>query len=119
MKWSEQNDLLKAFSAIPPVCPNCGRLARQTETQYGLRSQCCGLWSWDGKPLVDEGTHRARKAAHASFDPLWKDGHMSRKEAYRWLRRTLGLAYVPHMADMDTLTAARVVAACKSFYARA
>ncbi len=93
---------MNEFSAIPPVCPNCGRFATQRETEYGIRSQCCGLWSWDGKPLVDAGTHKARQSAHAAFDPLWRGSAatMGRTEAYRWLRRALGLDYVPHMADM-------------------
>lgn len=105
---------MNAFDTVPPVCPQCGRFAKQAETRYGLRSQCCGLWSWDGRPLVDEGTHRARQAAHAAFDPIWQQRRMSRTAAYKWLRKALGLDYVPHMADMDALTAARVVAACRS-----
>jgi len=33
----------------------------------------------------------AKVAAHAAFDPLWRDGHMSRKDAYRWLAARLDI----------------------------
>lgn len=32
-----------------------------------------------------------KKRAHAAFDPIWKSGDISRKEAYAWLGRNLGL----------------------------
>lgn len=34
---------------------------------------------------------RAKIAAHAAFDPLWKSGEMIRAEAYAWLARGMGL----------------------------
>lgn len=37
-----------------------------------------------GSPLA-----RARMRAHQQFDPLWKEGWMSRKQAYRWLARMM------------------------------
>lgn len=82
-----------------PTCPECGQVAQDTQTKFGVRSACCGLWSWNHYPLVDAATHDARKAAHAAFDTLWKDGHMSRKEAYR----RLGLYYGrhPHIKTMS------------------
>lgn len=106
-----------AFSNVPPVCPVCGRFARQTQTQYGLRSQCCGLWSWDGKPLVDEATHRARNAAHTAFDKLWQRGHMKRSRAYKWLQHNLQMKEEPHMATMDVVQCTRVVAVVTSYLA--
>lgn len=55
-------------------CPNCGQKAENKQTKYGVRSRCgpCGLWSWDGKPLVSEDVHKARMAAHDVFDAVWK-----------------------------------------------
>ena len=29
--------------------------------------------------------------AHAAFDPIWKDGYMKRKEAYKWLSKQLDI----------------------------
>lgn len=107
----------EVFSNVPPVCPRCGRFAQQRETQFGVRSQCCGLWSWDGKPLADEATHTARKAAHAAFDKLWQGGHMKRKRAYLWLKHNLQTPDIPHMATMDPLQCARVVAVVQSYLA--
>jgi hypothetical protein len=48
----------------------------------------------DGKPLGRLANRQLRKAkmqAHAVFDPLWKDGPLSRAEAYRWLSKAMGL----------------------------
>ena len=35
--------------------------------------------------LANEELRAARMSAHAAFDPLWKDGEMTRHEAYDWL----------------------------------
>ena len=47
---------------------------------------------WSGKTSTpaDDTTRRARRAAHAAFDPLWKDGSISRSEAYIGLAEFLG-----------------------------
>jgi hypothetical protein len=41
--------------------------------------------------LANAETRQLKMAAHAAFDPLWKSGRMSRKEAYAWLREFTGL----------------------------
>lgn len=92
-----------------PICPVCGRPANQTITQYGVRHDHCGLWSWGGKPLVDEATHNARKVAHAAFDPVWKGGLLSRRDAYRQLAVALGIPVKEcHISLMDEERARRV-----------
>lgn len=97
-----------------PICPNCGGGARETVTTFGIRSQCCGMWSWDRYPLADAETHTARGRAHAAFDPLWREGAMTRSAAYRALSRELGLTKDEcHMKLMDKDTARRVPAACE------
>lgn len=94
------------------MCPVCGRRARTVDTSYGSRHSCCGLWSWDGAPLVDADTHNARKAAHRAFDSLWQGGVLSRSQAYAELARALGLPVKRcHMKLMDAQTAWRVPAA--------
>lgn len=41
--------------------------------------------------LADQPTLNARKEAHKAFDPLWKDGPFTRKEAYKYLAEQLGI----------------------------
>ena len=97
-----------------PLCPVCGQPATVSYTQYGVRHAHCGLWSWDGKPLVDASTHEARKDAHHAFDTLWRGPAkiVQRGHAYRLLREELGLSKEAcHMAEMDVETARLVPAA--------
>ena len=54
-----------------PACPLCRKEARTAATKYGLRHECCGLHSWDGKPLVSQDVHDGRQAFHKAFDGLW------------------------------------------------
>ena len=92
-----------------PICPECGKPAAATTTRYGVRHDCCGLWSWGGSPLVDARTHEARSAAHEAFDPLWKDGLLGRREAYGLLANELGIPRDHcHMKLMDRETAEAV-----------
>lgn len=53
--------VLKVEDRPIPLCPRCGGEASETRTRYGLRSECCGLWSWSRRPLADAKTHAARK----------------------------------------------------------
>lgn len=95
-----------------PLCPICGQFATAEKTKYGIRHECCGLHSWGGKPLVDQATHDARRLAHVAFDPLWKEGVMPRKKAYKALAAELGIPRKEcHIALMDAATARRVPAA--------
>lgn len=58
--------------------------------------------------LADEETRKARGAAHAAFDRLWKKedgGFMKRKEAYAWLAEVMGLEpKVCHISWFDADT---------------
>ncbi|WP_157783647.1 zinc-finger-containing protein [Bradyrhizobium liaoningense] len=84
--------------------------AVERETQYGVRSSCCGLWSWGDAPLVDAATHEARRKAHEAFDQVWKSGKHTRSEAYRLLARRLNLPMARcHIKLMNAETAARVI----------
>lgn len=105
-----------AYNRERPICPKCKGVAKETTTRYGLRNQCCDLWSWDRFPLADAKTHEARKAAHAAFDKLWKGKGkvMKRGQAYGALRRELGLTGDEcHIKLMDAETAGRVPKAAK------
>lgn len=39
--------------------------------------------------LADESLRDARIAAHAAFDPVWKEGRLSRPDAYAWLSQAM------------------------------
>ena len=41
--------------------------------------------------LADKALRRLKSRAHAAFDPIWRSGQMSRKEAYKWLAAQLGI----------------------------
>ena len=46
------------------------------------------------KPLgivANAELRKLKSEVHANFDPLWKDGRMSRKEAYAWLSHVLAI----------------------------
>lgn len=103
--------LAKRRRRTVPRCPVCGEKARTEEFQgNGRRHTCCGLASWNGKPLVTPSTLRARMIAHRAFDPIWEERVlMTRSEAYEWLAEKLGLDREHcHMSRMDEETALRV-----------
>lgn len=100
---------MNGFSDIPPVCPTCGNFAKQAPGKFGIKSTCCGLWSWGGKPLVDRETHFNRINAHNVFDKLWKEGYMTRGNAYQWLQQRMGMQEQPHMAEMSASQCAKVM----------
>lgn len=65
--------------------------------------------------LANTELRKAKMAAHATFDPIWKKGVMTRKEAYAWLSSMLGIHPDDcHMGMFDVDTCSRVVAACNS-----
>jgi len=103
---------------IDIICPVCGATAQTVYTRYGPRHSCCGLWSWGYAPLVDEETHEARKAAHAAFDPLWREHGFKRSQAYSLLAAKLGIKRKKcHMKIMDAETARRVPGAVSKILA--
>lgn len=92
-------------------------IAVTTQTRYGPRHSHCGLWSWEGKPLVTAETHAARQTAHAAFDPVWKRGLMTRQEAYARLAAVLGQDETEtHISLMTAEQAARVPSAVVKIY---
>ena len=118
-RWGEDFPLEDADGPLrvgrhkdPVICPVCEEAAKETRTRYGIRHDCCGLWSWGGKPLVGAMTHRARKKAHEAFDKLWQEGLVERNEGYRMLADELGISEAEaHMSIMDKETASKVPAA--------
>lgn len=61
---------------------------------------------------------KARSAAHAAFDPLWKRGAMNRPDAYKWLAGELGIdpaeCHIGMMTEQQARQVVEVVEAAKS-----
>lgn len=63
------------------LCPQCG-------AYVGCHP---GTWKELGR-LADSELRTAKSNAHAVFDRLWRDGaKMSRREAYAWLSKSMGI----------------------------
>jgi hypothetical protein len=91
-----------------PICPTCGNVARLSDGKFGIKAECCGLWSWGLKSLVSRETHAARIAAHTAFDALWKSGRIERRDAYAKLAELMGMPRAEcHMSLMTVEQATR------------
>jgi len=108
---------------VPLRCPECAAPMLLKRSRYGL-FYGCSAWPRctgthgahpNGKPLgtpADRATKLARIRAHDAFDQLWRGGGMTRKQAYAWLRRTLGLSkHEAHIGRFDVATCERLIAA--------
>lgn len=119
----------------PLDCPSCGEPSIVTKTQYGRRDTCerCALHSWDGKPMVSQKIHDARKSCHEIFDALWKAAETmygieeprgteaykeavsrirrsARNRAYRYIAFVTGMPEPEcHMADQTDIDKLRII----------
>lgn len=145
-------------AALPPAaltCPDCGALmvlkvTHKFKLADGSPRKFYGCSTWprcpathgahpDGQPLgvpADEETKKARIAAHAAFDPLWKQApalyelptrprkarqraewrvqKRARMRAYRWLAHVLGIPYEEcHFGLFDKPTCESAVKVCE------
>lgn len=131
---------LATIDRVVPICVECGSGDPELvggEVVYPHRPdlfskrfcRCrCGAFvrCHDGTDLplghpAGPATQRARKDAHAAFDPFWRakmerDGiskHEARGKGYRWLAAELGIdPKTCHIGWMNRETALRVVAIC-------
>lgn len=63
--------------------------------------------------LANAELRRAKSKAHAAFDPIWKFKRMSRKSAYRWLAKKLGIPEAQcHIGYFDVEMCERTIQAC-------
>lgn len=126
------------MTAPAPQCPYCAKPARLTtgaaiyphlprlsHLQFWRCSPCdayvgchrAGVGQGDGTTplgrLANAELRAAKQAAHAAFDPLWKDGGpMRRHEAYAWLAKALDIRPDKcHIGEMDINGCRAVVAA--------
>lgn len=52
--------------------------------------------------LANAELRAAKQAAHEAFDPLWRSGEMTRREAYAWLAEQLGIkGSLCHIGEFD------------------
>jgi hypothetical protein len=66
----------------------------------------------DIEPSQVELEIQAKHRAHAAFDPIWRNGRMTRKAAYAWLAKQLGTKDPVHIKDMGVAECERVVRIC-------
>lgn len=65
--------------------------------------------------LANAELRRAKSAAHAAFDPLWRSREMKRGDAYAWLADAIGMSGANcHIGMMDIDACRAVVAAVKA-----
>ena len=114
------------------ICMECGRRAKLVggEAIYPHRPDLYAKRFWRCECGAYVGCHpgtenalgfpagpdarKARNAAHAAFDPLWRSKELSRSAAYKWLADQLGQrAGLTHISWMDAATARRVVTVCQ------
>lgn len=113
-----------------PACPYCERTARlvnghaiypQAGPWLGRKPfwLCSGCNAYVGchpgttRPLgrlANAELRRWKIEAHKAFDPLWKSGGMTRREAYHWLAGQLDIpGRQCHIGMFDEATCRRVV----------
>lgn len=111
-------------------CPYCQKPVGFIKTSesvyrkdYGPLYICRPCEAWVGchpgtdKPLgrlADKDLRIWKRNAHAAFDPIWREGKCTRKNAYLWLSGQLGISVNEcHIGMFDTETCKRVVEICK------
>lgn len=85
------------------------------------RCECCGarVGTHPGTDiplgtLADEATQKARKEAHAAFDPIWRGKTpWHRSQAYKALARAMGVRSA-HISWFDADECRRIVRLCQS-----
>ncbi len=68
------------------------------------------------KPLgtmANRETREWRKKAHEMFDPLWRDGKMSRGKAYGLLQKEFGA--VAHIGESDVENCKRIIGIVENY----
>ncbi len=106
-------------------CPYCGEVPEFVDSDavynvsYGMIYQCkpcnayVGVHKGTDKALgrlANKPLREAKIAAHAAFDKLWKEGSMSRKDAYKYLsgRLSIPIQYT-HIGYLSVATCKQVV----------
>lgn len=78
-------------------CPTHKSILIPQQTRFGLRFSCpepgCDVVAWNGSTSTpaDAETRQLRHRCHELFDPLWREGRMTRRAAYAHLRGLMKL----------------------------
>lgn len=126
-KYLEPYALRIPDGVLPPLCDYCHHPANLVDSaavysrSYGPIWICWKCQAWVGvhenapkfTPLGRLANKRLRTAkgeAHAAFDPLWRQGLMTRKGAYAWLSEQMGTPPKrTHIGMFDEAQCQRVV----------
>ncbi len=113
---------------MEPICPYCDEPSElvKGDVVYPHRKDLYKLFFYMCEPceayvgchgktfnplgrLANAELRKAKSAAHRAFDPLWRDGHMSRSAAYKALARKLNLSKKEcHIGMFDVPTCKQV-----------
>lgn len=105
------NRKAEAESRPTVKCPRCGQLAVERRTRYGIRSECCGLHSWDRSPLVDQTTHDARKKLNALAHDLKRTLGTAKLATEIDRRAKVPYSVVSDIQTMNEATAKKIIKA--------
>lgn len=110
-------------------CDYCGQPAQFVDSaivygrSYGMIYYCPGCAAWVGvhkgtdQPLgrlANAELRKYKRAAHATFDPIWQSGRMRRNVAYAWLSERLGIPREEtHIGMMDVDRCKQVIEICR------
>jgi hypothetical protein len=97
--------------AIPTECRYCANGVDLVENSAIYNGRCYGDWPYaylcdccgayvglhpdTDLPLgtmADQRTREARNTCKKAFEPIWRDKHLSRKQAYAWLAGKMALS---------------------------
>jgi len=104
------------------IYPHRGDLATKQFWRCEPCDAYCGCHANTTTPLgrlANASLRKAKIAAHAAFDPLWRNKHVNarpkaRRDAYKWLAAGLGLRPADtHIGMFDEAQCARVVELCR------
>ena len=115
-----------------PYCPYCGKRSslvkgskiypRRRDLSEKAFYLCRPCWAYVGThpdttvplgTLANEALRLERSRTHAIFDPIWKEGHLTRPQAYAWLAAELGISSnACHIAKFDLETCKKAIHIC-------
>ena len=119
-------------------CPYCGAIAqlrpasalgKNSPVYEGKRFYVCSRYPFcdayveahrsSGMPmgtLADKRLRWKRREAHIALERLWKQGYMTKSEAYRWLQTQFGiLEQEAHIARFSGYRCDAVIRMCEAF----
>ena len=120
------NNILKG-----KICPYCGKETEYIDSSfiygksYGMVYICkpcdayCGVHKGSDVSLgrlANKELRECKKEAHLYFDVIWKNNHLSRKDAYKMLSEKLGIdVNLTHIGMFDVEQCKKVVQISKEY----